>query len=158
MTELTPGAPAPDFRLPDAGGRPVALGDFAGGKLIVFFYPAAMTPGCTVEAVDFTAGNADFLKAGYSVVGISPDKPEVLAKFIARNDLDLTLLSDPEKTVIAAYGAWGERNLYGKVVTGVLRSTFVIDVDAAGHGTITDAQYRVRATGHVKRLRDGLGV
>jgi len=158
MAELSPGALAPDFQLVDVTGTPVRLTDFAGSKVILYFYPAALTPGCTVEAIDFSAAKAAFLKAGYAIVGISPDEPDQLRKFITHNDLSITLLGDPGMEVIKAYGAWGDRTLWGKVFTGVIRSTFVIDVNADGVGTILDAQYGVRATGHVKRLRTDLGV
>jgi len=158
MAELSLGAAAPDFQLVDVTGEPVSLKDFAGSKVILYFYPAALTPGCTVEAIDFSAAKDAFLQAGYAIVGVSPDEPEQLRKFITHNDLSITLLGDPELEVIKEYGAWGDRTLWGKVFTGVIRSTFVIDVDASGAGTILDAQYGVRATGHVKRLRTDLGV
>ncbi|MDR1808421.1 MAG: peroxiredoxin [Propionibacteriaceae bacterium] len=156
MSQLTPGDPAPDFALPDARGDRVTLGDFAPGKVIVYFYPAALTPGCTTEAVDFTTAAPAFARAGYRIVGISPDAPDKLARFEAKAGLDLTLLADPDKAVIRAYGAWGERLLYGKKVTGVIRSTFVLDVDAAGHATVAQAFYGVRAKGHVDRLQRDL--
>jgi len=158
MAELAKGALAPEFQLPDADGKPVSLKDFAGAKVILYFYPAALTPGCTVEAIDFSAARKSFHDAGYTILGVSPDEPERLLEFTAHNDLDVTLLSDPGLEVIKAYGAWGDRTLWGKVFTGVIRSTFVIDVGPDGQGTILDAQYAVRATGHVKRLRASLGV
>lgn len=158
MTQLAAGAPAPAFTLSDADGKPVSLSDFAGRTVVLYFYPAAMTPGCTTQAVDFTAARDEFLEAGMDVVGISPDQPDALAKFRDRKDLRVQLLSDPDREVIDAYGAWGSRVLYGKSVDGVLRSTFVIDVDEDGAGTIKVAQYNVRATGHVDRLRRDLGL
>ena len=158
MAELSLGATAPDFQLTDVTGKPVCLTDFAGSKVILYFYPAALTPGCTVEAIDFSAAKDAFLQAGYAIVGVSPDEPDQLRKFITHNDLSITLLGDPDLEVIKEYGAWGDRTLWGKVFTGVIRSTFVIGVDASGAGTILDAKYGVRATGHVKRLRTDLGV
>lgn len=158
MTQLAAGAPAPEFTLSDADGKSVSLSDFAGRKVVLYFYPAAMTPGCTTQAVDFTAARDEFLEAGMDVVGISPDQPDALAKFRDRKDLRVQLLSDPDRKVIDAYGAWGTKVLYGKSVDGVLRSTFVIDVDEDGAGTIEVAQYNVRATGHVDRLRRDLGL
>jgi len=158
MVELFPGALAPDFQLSDANGASVTLKDFSGSKVILYFYPAALTPGCTVEAIDFSAAKDAFQAAGYAIVGVSPDDPDQLRKFVTHNDLSITLLGDPDLEVIKAYGAWGDRTLWGKVFTGVIRSTFVIDVDSSGEGRILVAQYGVRATGHVKRLRTELGV
>jgi len=158
MSRLTTGEPAPDFRLPDASGNPVSLRDYAGRKVILYFYPAALTPGCTTEAVDFTAAAPALGEAGYAVIGVSPDPPAKLTRFADKHDLRITLLSDPERATIQAYGAWGERTMYGKKVTGVIRSTFVIEVDASGEGRILSAQYGVRATGHVNRLQESLGV
>lgn len=158
MTQLAVGDLAPAFTLPDADGRPVSLSDFAGRKVVLYFYPAAMTPGCTTQAVDFTEARDDFLEAGMDVVGISPDAPGALAKFRQRKDLKVELLSDVSREVIDAYGAWGTKMLYGKAVEGVLRSTFVIDINDAGVGTVEVAQYNVRATGHVDRLRRDLGL
>jgi Peroxiredoxin len=158
MPELTKGDPAPDFTLFDADQHSVSLSDFAGSRVIVYFYPAAMTPGCSLEAVDFNAAMADLASAGYQVVGVSPDQPAKLGTFRAKEALGFPLLSDPERTALDAYGAYGSKLLYGKQVTGVIRSTFVIDVDADGKGTIELAQYNVRATGHVARLRRELGV
>ncbi|MFT4084479.1 MAG: thioredoxin-dependent thiol peroxidase [Nocardioides sp.] len=154
MTRLEPGAPAPDFTLTDDTGESVTLSDLRGGKVIVYFYPAAMTPGCTKQACDFTDSLDSLQAGGYTVLGISPDKPEKLAKFRERDHLRITLLSDPEKSVLTAYGAFGEKKLYGKVVEGVIRSTFVIGED----GTIELAQYNVKATGHVAKLRKDLGL
>jgi peroxiredoxin Q/BCP len=158
MAELTKGDLAPDFTLTDADQKPVSLSDFAGSRVIVYFYPAAMTPGCSLEAVDFSAAMSDLAAAGYQVVGISPDQPAKLDTFRTKESLSFPLLSDPERTVLDAYGAYGTKMLYGKQVSGVIRSTFVIDVDAAGVGTVELAQYNVRATGHVARLRKELGV
>jgi peroxiredoxin Q/BCP len=148
---LTPGDPAPAFTLPDADGKPVSLADHAGRKTIVYFYPAALTPGCTKQACDFT-DNLDVLAAaGYDVLGISPDKPEKLARFRDTESLRVTLLSDPDRSVLTAYGAYGEKQSYGRTITGVIRSTFVVDEQ----GRIEHAFYNVRATGHVaKLLRD----
>lgn len=151
-TRLTAGEPAPAFTLPDADGHDVSLSDYAGQRVVVYFYPAALTPGCTKQAVDFTASLARWNDAGYSIVGISPDKPAKLAQFREREHVGFPLLSDPERSTLEAYGAYGEKMLYGKAVQGVIRSTFVVDVDAQGHGTIAEAQYNVRATGHVDKL------
>ncbi|GAB3303986.1 thioredoxin-dependent thiol peroxidase [Epidermidibacterium keratini] len=146
--KLQPGDTAPDFTLTDDTGREVSLSDFRGRKVIVYFYPAAMTPGCTKQACDFTAHRSEFDGAGYEILGISPDKPEKLAKFRDKETLSITLLSDPDKSVMQAYGAFGEKKLYGKITQGVIRSTFLVDED----GTIAAAQYNVKATGHVDRL------
>jgi peroxiredoxin Q/BCP len=151
---LAPGDPAPDFTLVDDSGAEVALKDLRGRKVIVYFYPAAMTPGCTTQACDFTDSLDSLKVAGYEVLGISPDQPEKLASFRERDHLTITLLSDPDKAVLQAYGAFGEKKLYGKVVEGVIRSTFVVDED----GTIEQAQYNVKATGHVAKLRRDLGL
>lgn len=148
QTRLAPGDAAPDFTLTDDTGREVSLRDFRGRKVIVYFYPAAMTPGCTKQACDFTAHRSEFDGAGYEILGISPDKPEKLAKFRAKENLSITLLSDPDKSVMQQYGAFGEKKLYGKVTQGVIRSTFLVDED----GKIAAAQYNVKATGHVDRL------
>jgi peroxiredoxin Q/BCP len=154
MTRLAPGDPAPAFTLPDADGHDVSLADFRGRKLIVYFYPAAMTPGCTKQACDFRDSQTALTDAGYAVVGISPDAPAKLVKFRERDALGFPLLSDPDRSVLQAYGAFGEKKMYGKTVTGVIRSTFVIDEA----GTIEQAQYNVRASGHVAKLRRELGV
>ncbi|WP_034089946.1 thioredoxin-dependent thiol peroxidase [Streptacidiphilus albus] len=148
---LQPGDPAPAFSLPDADGKQVSLADHLGRKVIVYFYPAALTPGCTKQACDFT-DNLDVLaEAGYDVIGISPDKPEKLGKFREKESLRVTLLADPEKEVLVAYGAFGEKSMYGKTVTGVIRSTVVVDEE----GKVERALYNVKATGHVaKLLRD----
>lgn len=153
-TRLQPGDPAPDFTLPSDTGDSVTLSDLRGSSVIVYFYPAAMTPGCTKQACDFS-DSIDRLKSeGYEVVGISPDKPEKLAKFRENDGLTITLLSDPEKQVLTAWGAFGEKKLYGKVVNGVIRSTFVVDPE----GKISHAAYNVKATGHVAKLRRDLGL
>jgi peroxiredoxin Q/BCP len=149
---LSPGDTAPEFTLPDDTGKDVALGDFLGRKVIVYFYPSAMTPGCTKQACDFTDSLDSLQAAGYEVVGISPDKPEKLARFREKEGLTITLLSDPDKTVLTAYGAFGEKKLYGKTVQGVIRSTVVVDED----GKVFLAQYNVKATGHVAKLRKDL--
>src|SRR3954451_5575194 len=126
-TRLVPGDTAPDFTLPDADGNPVSLADHRGRKTIVYFYPAALTAGCTKQACDFT-DNLDLLAtAGYDVIGVSPDKPEKLAKFREKENLKVTLVGDPDKSVLDAYGAFGEKKMYGKTVTGVIRSTIIVD-------------------------------
>jgi thioredoxin-dependent peroxiredoxin len=153
-TRLAPGDAAPDFTLPDADGTEVSLSSLRGQRVIVYFYPAAMTPGCTKEACDFRDSLSSLAAAGFAVLGISPDAPSKLAKFRDRDGLTFPLLSDPQHTVLAAYGAWGEKMMYGKKSVGVIRSTFVIGPD----GTIERAQYGVKATGHVARLRQELGV
>src|SRR4051812_41300076 len=154
MTRLTAGDPAPDFTLPTDDGRTVSLSDSRGRKTIVYFYPAAMTPGCTSQACDFT-DSLDSLKArGYDVLALPPAPPATLAKFRERDGLTITLLSDADRSVLQAYGAFGEKKLYGKTVEGVIRSTFVVDED----GTIELAQYNVKATGHVAKLRRDLGL
>jgi len=152
MSRLSPGDLAPDFSLPDDTGATVALSDFEGRKVIVYFYPAAMTPGCTTQACDFTDSLESLKAAGYEVLGISPDKPEKLAKFRERDHLGIRLLSDADRTVLQAYGAYGEKKLYGKLVEGVIRSTIVVDEE----GRVELAQYNVKATGHVAKLRRDL--
>lgn len=154
MTRLEPGDRAPDFTLLDDTGAEVSLTDFRGTNVIVYFYPAAMTPGCTTQAVDFTDSLEAFTAEGYAVVGISPDKPEKLAKFRAKDHLTVTLLSDPDKQVLTAWGAYGEKKLYGKTVEGVIRSTVVVDKD----GVVSHAWYNVKATGHVAKVRRDLGL
>jgi peroxiredoxin Q/BCP len=149
---LSPGDTAPEFTLLDDTGTEVGLSDFLGRKVIVYFYPAAMTPGCTKQACDFTDSLDSLQAAGYEVVGISPDKPEKLAKFRAKESLTITLLSDPDKTVLKEYAAYGQKKLYGKTVEGVIRSTVVVDED----GKVFLAQYNVKATGHVAKLRKDL--
>jgi peroxiredoxin Q/BCP len=153
-TRLSTGDAAPDFTLPtDADGQ-VRLSDLRGRKVILYFYPAAMTPGCTKQACDFTESLDALAINGYEVLGVSKDKPAKLAKFRERDQLTLTLLSDESLEVHQSYGAYGEKSLYGKVVQGVIRSTFVIDAD----GRIELAQYNVKATGHVAKLRRDLGL
>ncbi|HEX2857291.1 MAG TPA: peroxiredoxin [Propionibacteriaceae bacterium] len=155
---LSAGDTAPTFTLPDAQGNEVSLSTFAGGRVVVYFYPAAMTPGCTTEAIDFSSSLPAFREAGYEVLGISPDPVERLARFTDKEQLGITLLANPERDVLLAYGAYGEKTLYGKSIEGVIRSTFVVDVAEDGTGTITNAQYNVKATGHVDRLRRELDV
>jgi peroxiredoxin Q/BCP len=155
MTErLTAGDPAPDFTLEDADGKPVSLSELRGRRVIVYFYPAASTPGCTTQACDFRDNLASFAAEGFAVLGISPDKPAKLAKFRDKQSLSFPLLSDPDKQVLSAYGAYGEKKLYGKTMVGVIRSTFVIDDE----GVVELAQYGVKATGHVAKLRRDLGL
>ena len=151
---LEPGDEAPDFTLPDADGNLVSLSALRGQQVIVYFYPAAMTPGCTKEACDFTASMPDFGKVGLTALGISPDAPAKLQKFRDKEHITFPLLSDPDRTVLTAYGAYGEKMNYGKKIMGVIRSTFVVGAD----GKIEKAQYAVKATGHVDRLRKELGV
>jgi len=151
---LAPGDEAPDFTLPDADGNPVSLSALRGQKVIVYFYPAAMTPGCTKEACDFSESLPDLTAVGLTVLGISPDAPAKLARFRAKEGITFPLLSDPERTTLSAYGAYGEKMMYGKKTTGVIRSTFVVGAD----GKIEKAYYGVKATGHVDRLRKDLGV
>jgi len=149
---LSAGDVAPAFALPDADGHLVSLVDYAGSRVILYAYPAAMTPGCTKQACDFRDSLDSLAAAGYQVLGLSPDQPAKLAKFRERDGLTFPLLSDPDKAVLTAYGAFGEKQLYGKTVTGVIRSTFVIGPD----GLIEVAQYNVKATGHVAKLRRDL--
>jgi peroxiredoxin Q/BCP len=151
---LAAGDAAPDFTLPDADGNAVTLSSLRGRRVVVYFYPAAMTPGCTKEACDFRDSLASLAASGFAVLGISPDAPAKLAKFRNRDGLNFPLLSDPQHEVLTAYGAWGEKMMYGKKSVGVIRSTFVVGPD----GTIEKAQYGVKATGHVARLRQELGV
>jgi peroxiredoxin Q/BCP len=151
---LEPGDSAPDFTLPDADGKDVSLSSYRGQRVIVYFYPAAMTPGCTKQACDFTASLPALDSRGYAVLGISPDPPVKLAKFREKEGITFPLLSDAERKVLEAYGAYGEKKLYGKITVGVIRSTFVIDPE----GKIEKAQYGVKATGHVARLTAELGV
>ncbi|MGW5518171.1 thioredoxin-dependent thiol peroxidase [Nocardia africana] len=152
--KLGPGDPAPDFTLPDADGKPVSLADYRGRKVIVYFYPAASTPGCTKQACDFRDNLAELNEAGLDVLGISPDKPAKLAKFRDNEKLTFPLLSDPDREVLQEWGAYGEKTMYGKRITGVIRSTFLVDEQ----GVIQAAQYNVRATGHVAKLRRDLSV
>jgi thioredoxin-dependent peroxiredoxin len=151
---LQPGDPAPDFTLPTDDGGTLSLSDLKGGKTILYVYPAAMTPGCTTQACDFRDSLSSLAAHGFQVVGISPDSPAKLAKFRERDSLTFPLVSDADKSVLTAYGAYGEKKLYGKTVVGVIRSTFVIDEK----GAIERAMYNVKATGHVAKLRRDLGV
>jgi peroxiredoxin Q/BCP len=151
---LAVGDKAPAFSLSDADGKTVKLSDFKGRKVVVYFYPAASTPGCTKQACDFRDSLAELNEAGLDVVGISPDKPEKLAKFRDAESLSFPLLSDPERKVLTEWGAFGEKSMYGKTVQGVIRSTFVVDEK----GKIEVAQYNVKATGHVAKLRRDLAV
>jgi peroxiredoxin Q/BCP len=157
MTEdarLSAGDKAPEFTLPDSTGKPVSLSDFRGRKVVVYFYPAASTPGCTKQACDFRDNLAELNDAGFDILGISPDKPAKLAKFVEAEGLTFPLLSDPDRAVLTEWGAFGEKTMYGRKVTGVIRSTFVVD----GDGIVTDALYNVRATGHVAKLRKDLKI
>ncbi|MES2092914.1 MAG: thioredoxin-dependent thiol peroxidase [Actinomycetota bacterium] len=153
-SRLEVGQTAPTFTLTDQDGSPVSLSEFAGDKVIVYFYPAASTPGCTTEACDFRDNINSLKSAGYRVLGISKDAAPALKKFQADQGLNFPLLSDPDLTVHRAYGAYGEKSLYGKTVTGTIRSTFVVDE----HGTIILPLYNVKATGHVASLRKKLGI
>ncbi|MET4639022.1 thioredoxin-dependent thiol peroxidase [Mycetocola sp. 2940] len=151
---LAAGDQAPSFTLRNADGQRVSLADFTGSKVILYFYPAAMTPGCTTQACDFRDNLGSLQGAGYTVLGVSKDDPATLKTFEERDDLTFPLLSDEDLAVHHAYGAYGEKNSYGKIVTGVLRSTFVIDEQ----GTVEQALYNVKATGHVASLRKKLGL
>ena len=151
---LSVGDQAPDFTLQDAAGQPVALSDYRGKKTIVYFYPAASTPGCTKQACDFRDSLESLQGLGYAVLGISPDKTAKLEKFVAKEELNFPLLSDEDHAVAEAYGAWGEKKNYGKVYEGLIRSTIVVDEE----GKVALAQYNVRATGHVAKLRRDLGI
>lgn len=151
---LQPGDKAPDFTLADDTGASVSLADYRGRRVVLYVYPAAMTPGCTTQACDFRDSLDALHAAGIEVLGLSPDSPAKLATFRARDHLTFPLLSDPARTTLTAYAAWGEKQLYGKTVTGVIRSTFVIGPD----GTLEQAQYNVKATGHVAKLRRDLGL
>ena len=153
-TKLEKGAAAPSFTLDDESGAPVSLSDFAGRKVIVYFYPAASTPGCTTQACDFRDNINSLAGSGYQVLGVSKDAPEALRRFKDEQGLNFPLLSDPELTVHQQYGAWGEKNNYGRVVTGTIRSTFVLDEQ----GVVQLPLYNVKATGHVASLRKKLGL
>lgn len=157
-TRLAPGTIAPDFTLPSAEGGPVTLSGLAGRRVIVYFYPAAMTPGCTTQAVDFTSHLDRFTDAGYKVLGISPDPVDKLRRFAEKESLTLTLLSDIDRRVLTAYGAYGFKNVYGKEIEGVIRSTFVLEVRDDGRAVVSIAQYNVRAKGHVDKLCRELGI
>jgi peroxiredoxin Q/BCP len=152
--KLAPGDTAPAFTLSDQDGTAVSLSDFAGKKVIVYFYPAASTPGCTTEACDFRDNINSLKSSGYQVLGVSKDDLPPLKKFQKEQGLNFPLLSDPDLTVHNAYGAYGEKSLYGKTVIGTLRSTFVLDES----GTIEQSLYNVKATGHVAALRKKLGL
>ena len=155
MTDrLEAGAAAPAFTLTDQHGASVSLADLKGQKVILYFYPEAMTPGCTTQACDFRDNLNSLKSAGYAVLGVSRDKPEKLAKFENVDQLNFPLLSDPDRAVHELYGVWGEKSMYGKTVVGVIRSTFVIDEN----GVITMPLYNVKATGHVASLRKKLGL
>ncbi len=151
---LVSGDAPPDFTLDDADGHPVSLADFRGQRVVLYFYPAAGTPGCTTQACDFRDNLSDFAAAHVTVLGVSPDAPAKLARFRADQRLPFTLLSDPDRSVLSDYGAYGEKQLYGKTVTGVIRSTVVIGAD----GRIEVAQYNVKATGHVAKLMRDLAL
>ena len=153
-TRLEAGSAAPAFTLQNQDGASVSLSDFAGRKTIVYFYPAASTPGCTTEACDFRDNINSLKSAGYQVLGVSKDKLDALQKFQKEQGLNFPLLSDPDLIVHKEYGAYGEKSLYGKTVTGVLRSTFVVDEN----GRIELPLYNVKATGHVASLRKKLGL
>ena len=154
MPRLTVGDPAPDFTLPTADGGTITLSEQRGTRVVIFFFPAAMTPGCTTQACDFRDSLGSLQAAGYSVVGISPDSVPRLAEFTRSADLTYPLASDENRAVLDAYGAYGEKKLYGKTVEGVIRSTVVVGAD----GLVELAQYNVKATGHVAKLRRDLGV
>jgi len=153
-TRLEPGDPAPDFALTTDTGETLRLADLAGQRVVLYAYPAAMTPGCTTQACDFRDSLSALKAAGLTVVGISPDSPQKLATFRDRDGLTFPLVSDPDRSVLTAYGAYGEKQNYGKTVMGVIRSTFVIGPD----GRIEKAFYNVKATGHVAKLRRDLGI
>ncbi|MFI2752859.1 thioredoxin-dependent thiol peroxidase [Cellulomonas sp. P22] len=154
MTRLSVGDVAPDFTLPTADGGTLTLSDLRGRHVVVYFYPAAMTPGCTKEACDFRDSLASLQAAGYAVVGVSPDPVDKLARFAEQDALTFPLVSDPDRSVLEAWGAYGEKKLYGKTVAGVIRSTVVVDPE----GRVELAQYNVKATGHVAKLRRDLGL
>jgi thioredoxin-dependent peroxiredoxin len=151
---LAPGDRAPAFSLPSDTGATVALEDLRGKKVVLYVYPAAMTPGCTKQACDFRDSLQRFVDAGYAVVGLSPDKPAKLAQFREKEGLTFPLLSDESKQVLTAYGAYGEKQLYGKTVVGVIRSTFLLDEN----GVVEKASYAVKATGHVAKLLKDLAL
>ncbi len=154
MTRLQSGDLAPDFTLESDTGESVTLSQLRGRKVVVYFYPAAMTPGCTTQACDFSDSLESLRAQGYEVLGVSPDSVDKLRRFRDKEGLGITLLSDPDRSALTAYGAFGEKKLYGKVVEGVIRSTFVVDEE----GRIQLAQYNVKATGHVAKLRRDLGL
>lgn len=154
QNRLAVGDAAPEFALPDSTGKTVSLSDYRGRSVVVYFYPAAGTPGCTKQACDFRDNLAELNDAGFEVVGISPDKPAKLAKFVADEGLTFPLLSDEDRSVLKEWGAFGEKQNYGRTIMGVIRSTFIVDAD----GKIAKAAYNVRATGHVAKLRKDIGV
>ncbi|MDR0625731.1 MAG: peroxiredoxin [Bifidobacteriaceae bacterium] len=154
MAELKPGDPAPAFTVDTDKGKPLSLADLAGHKVILYAYPAAFTPGCSLEAQDFRDAFKWFDQAGYTILGLSPDPVDKNASFAQKMKLPFTLLSDPDHAVLESYGAWGEREAFGRTTVGVIRSTFVI----GGDGRIEVAEYRVKAAGHVERLAAELGV
>ncbi|WP_125100535.1 peroxiredoxin [Leucobacter chromiireducens] len=157
MTErviLEPGQPAPDFALPDQEGVTRSLADYRGEKVVLFVYPQAMTPACSKEACEFQESVAPLATAGYRVLGLSRDEVERQRRFADRDGLEYPLLSDPDTAVHRAYGAFGEKNSYGRIIEGVIRSTFVIDEQ----GRIEHALYNIKATGHVARVRKLLGI
>ncbi len=154
MPRLSVGDPAPDFTLATADGGRVTLSELRGRRVVIFFFPAAMTPGCTTQACDFRDSLGALQAAGYTVLGISPDPVERLAEFTEQARLTYPLASDEDRTVLEAYGAYGEKKIYGKTVEGVIRSTVVVGQD----GTVELAQYNVKATGHVAKLRRDLGI
>jgi peroxiredoxin Q/BCP len=151
---LSAGDKAPDFSLPTDDGSTLSLKDLRGKKVVLYVYPAAMTPGCTKQACDFRDNLQRFVDAGYAVVGISPDKPAKLAQFRDKEGLTFPLVSDESKDTLTAYGAYGEKQLYGKTVVGVIRSTFLLDEK----GKVAQASYGVKATGHVAKLLKDLGL
>jgi thioredoxin-dependent peroxiredoxin len=154
VPRLEVGDTAPHFSLPSADGSVVSLTDFKGRRVVVYFYPAAMTPGCTKQACDFRDSLDALTAAGVAVIGVSPDSPDKLAKFAERDSLTFPLLSDPGHAVMDEYGAWGEKSMYGKTMIGVIRSTVVVD----GDGNVELAKYNVKATGHVASLRKTLDI
>ena len=153
-TRLAVGDTPPDFTLPTADGQSLTLSDLRGEHVVVYFYPAAMTPGCSTQACDFRDSLSALQGKGYLVVGVSPDPVAALAAFTERDGLTFPLVSDVDKSVLTAWGAYGEKKLYGKSVTGVIRSTVVLDPE----GKVELAQYNVKATGHVAKLRRDLGI
>ncbi|PTT67730.1 thioredoxin-dependent thiol peroxidase [Arthrobacter sp. HMWF013] len=152
--KLQPGTEAPDFSLQDASGKTTSLAQYRGKNVIVYFYPAAATPGCTTEACDFRDSLSSLQGSGYEVVGISPDAPEKLASFTGDFDLTFPLLSDEDHDVALAYGAWGEKLVNGEITEGIVRSTVVVDPE----GKVALAQYQVKAQGHVAALKEALGL
>lgn len=155
MTQkLLAGTQAPEFILPDAEGKQVSLADYRGRNVIVYFYPEASTPGCTTEACDFRDSLASLQSAGYEVLGISPDAPEKISRFVDEYSLTFPLLSDQDHSVALSYGAWGEKIVNGEITEGLVRSTVVLDTE----GKVRLSQYQVQAQGHVAKLRAELGL